>query len=215
MGHSSSAPPHQPSGALWHGSIAVLSFGGILFGYPLLARFDVVPSTATIALATGMYVSLWDTTAFGIGALYLGLGGVVVRWYRTRESARPLTVMQTTIIVVIIPLLATGVTVLLKTALWPLYRFSLQGLYGIVWLFIGLGILSIQFVVGYRASRWRRLGIFLTEIVAIFVLTPYSLTTLEQLLRPTPLGRRAVLTFILFGGPLYLLGSRTRARSTE
>lgn len=177
----------------------VLLAGGLLYGYGVAARFEIVPGTGFLVGAI-VYVFA------AIGALLLSIGGVTGAVALRHDRSRSLTEREVIKVVTIAPILSVAAMFIFWSWSIDMLMYDLEFL---AYTFLGQAALSAQLLVGSLQTKYRRilLGVETSLVVVIVVLlfTGLRRTHIDYLLL---IGGGSAILFLLTISPIYVIGNQ-------
>lgn len=184
--------------------VLVSAVGTALFGY------GVAVTVLGLLPAGWGPVAVFQYVVMTVGALLVSLMALVTVWFSRQDEPRPLTRRAMLVTGLVAPLVSTGV---MLVAHWWRVEATDVWIQLVQWLLLGQVVLGLQLFVGSLEPVGRRRRVLAAEAVVVFALVAaYRLASgggmdpgsLESALA---VGGGAAGAFLLFGGPLYLLGN--------
>lgn len=182
----------------------VSAVGTALFGYGV-----AVTVLGQLPAGWGV-VAVLQFVVMTIGALLVSMMALVTVWFSRQAEPRPLSRRAVLVTGLVAPLVSTGVMVV---AYWWRVGDGAFGVRLVQWLLLGQVVLGLQLFVGSLEPARRRRRILAAETLVVFGLVLSLLLVDRWAMAPqsleaylVPSGGAAGL-FLLFGGPLYLLGN--------
>lgn len=186
--------------------LVLLAIGIFLYGYGFTVAVGFLP------VGWGV-TAVFQNIILALGALLVSLMGSIMVWRWRQGKRKPFNRKQLLTTIVVAPLVS------ILGALIPYWlragTFSLPQFMDLT--LIGLGVVSVQLLIGTVDPVRRRRAILLAEAIIVFVVVFGFLTVDRQGVNLTSylfVSGGATVLLIIFGGPLYLLGNRLTAVST-
>lgn len=196
-----SPPPHRGDRERTRKLVtAVFAIGISLFGYGFAVSVGLLPA------GWGIF-GVFQYVLLTVGALLGSLMALVLAWSWRRVPSRPLTWRRatlTSLVATVLALLAVVASHWLRVGDFSLPQF-------LNWTALGLLVLSLQFPLGTIQQKRRRRLVLIGESSLVFAVV-FGVLTVDRgavnLVSYLFVSGGATASFLLFGSPLYLLGSR-------
>ncbi|MCO8265849.1 hypothetical protein ACOZ4B_09770 [Haloferax prahovense] len=178
----------------------MFTVGFFFFGYGLATTIGLLPSAWGI-------VGVFGFVLFLIGTLSVSLVTLVTVQFWRQDQPHQITRRRA----VLTSLSAATITFGAILASWQLRTGDFTKLQFQEWILFGSVVLSLQFVLGTVKPRRKRRLLLLGELAVVFgfvFLFEFFSTGETNLVSNSFVSGGASMVLLLFGGPLYLLGSR-------